>query len=122
MEQQLIWKSGESPKRSHKNDNPNIKKQTAPEIVAMQEGPSFNEMCMSSTGDSRVEIDLGMAEMNQESNRRESLNGKLSDRRMVEQVGQNPFLMGNNYLSDLDMQEQFLRPKSSHLEINETVE
>ena len=122
MEQQLIWKSGESPERSHKNDNPNIKKQAAPEIVAMQEGPSFNEMCISSTGDSRVEIDLGMAEMNQESNRRESLNGKLSDRRMVEQVGQNPFLMGNNYLSDLDIQEQFLRPKSSHLEINETVE
>ena len=120
MEQQLIWKSGESPERSHKNDNPNIKKEVAPEAIAMQEGSSFNEMCMSTTGVSRMEIDLGMAEMNQESNRRESLNGKLSDRRMIQQVGQNPFLMGNNYLSDIDIQEQFLRPKSSHLEINET--
>ena len=119
--EQLIWKSGESPERSHKNDHPNIKKETrlegtAPEDIAMQEGNSFNEMCMTTTGVSRMEIDLGMAEMNQESNRRESLNGKLSDRSMVQQVGQNPFLMGNSYLSDIDVQEQFLRPKNSHNE------
>ena len=121
MEQQLIWKSGETPERSHKNDNPNIKKEATPEAVAMQEGASFNKMCMSTTGASRMEIDLGMAEMNQESNRRESLNGKLSDRRMIQQVGQNPFLTRSNYLSDIDIQEQFLRPKSSQLDINETV-
>jgi len=120
MEQQLIWKSGESPERSHKNDNPNIKKETAPEAVAMQDGNRFNEMCMSTTGISRKEIDIGMAEINQESNRRESLNDKISDRRMIQQVGQNPFLMGNSYISDIDVQEQFLRPKSSHLEINES--
>ena len=118
--EQFVWKSGESPERSHKNDNPNIKKEAAPEAVAMHEGSSFNEMCMSMTGVSRMEMDLGMAEINQESNRRESLNGKLSNRRMIQQVGQNPFLMGNNYLSDIDIQEQFLRPKSSHAEINET--
>jgi hypothetical protein len=118
--EQFVWKSGESPERSHKNDNPNIKKEATPEAVAMQEGSSFNEMCVSMTGVSRMDFDLGMAEMNQESNRRDSLNGKLSDRRMVQQVGQNPFLMGNNYLNDIDTQEQFLRPKNSHLEINQT--
>lgn len=115
-----MWKSGESPERSRKNDNPNIKKQTHPEVLAMQEGACFNEQCMSATGVSRMELDIGMAEMNQESNRRESLNGKLSDRRMIQQVGQNPFLMGNNYLNDLSIQEQFLRPKSSHTELYET--
>ena len=118
--EQFVWKSGESPEKSNKNDNPNIKKEARPEAVAMQEGSSLNEMCMSMTGVSRMEIDLGMAEMNQESNRRDSLNGKLSDRRMIQQVGYNPFLIGNNYLSDIETQEQFLRPKNSHLELNET--
>lgn len=121
--EQLIWKSGETPERSHRNDNPNIKKepvQAIPQDLAMQEGDRFNEQCMAMTGVSRMEMDLGMAEMNQESNRRDSMNGKLSDRRMIQQTGQNPFHMSNNYLNDLDIQEQFLRPKSSHIELNET--
>lgn len=119
--EQLIWKSGENPEKSHKSDNPNIKKEVVtPQSFAMQEGETFNEHCMSTTGISRMEMDLGMAEMNQDSNKRDSMNGKLSDRRMIQQVGQNPFHMSNNYLDDLDIQEQFLRPKSSHTEINES--
>ena len=121
--EQFIWKSGETPERSHKNDNPNIKKeQTPPQSFAMQEGSDFNQQCMAMTGISRMEMDLGMAEMNQDSNRRDSMNGKLSDRRMIQQVGQNPFHTGNSYINDLEVQEQFLRPKSSHTELNETTQ
>ena len=121
--EQFIWKSGETPERSHKNDNPNIKKeQTPPQSFAMQEGSDFNQQCMAMTGISRMEMDLGMAEMNQDSNRRDSMNGKLSDRRMIQQVGQNPFHTGNSYINDLKVQEQFLRPKSSHTELNETTQ
>ena len=121
--EQFIWKSGETPERSHKNDNPNIKKeQTPPQSFAMQEGSDFNQQCMAMTGISRMEMDLGMAEMNQDSNRRDSMNGKLSARRMIQQVGQNPFHTGNSYINDLKVQEQFLRPKSSHTELNETTQ
>tara|TARA_A200000113_G_scaffold223379_1_gene238864 strand:+ start:585 stop:953 length:369 start_codon:yes stop_codon:yes gene_type:complete len=121
--EQFIWKSGETPERSHKSDNPNIKKkQTPPQSIAMQEGSDFNQQCMAMTGISRMEMDLGMAEMNQDSNRRDSMNGKLSDRRMIQQVGQNPFHTGNSYINDLEVQEQFLRPKSSHTELNETAQ
>ena len=47
------------------------------------------------------------------------MNDKLNDRYMVKQLGQNPFLSGSTYLDDLQIQEQFLRPKSSHSENNE---
>jgi hypothetical protein len=54
-----------------------------------------------------------------DSNIREKMNDKLTDRYMVKQMGQNPFLSGSTYLDDLQIQEQFLRPKSSHSENNE---
>ena len=44
------------------------------------------------------------------------MNDKLNDRYMVQQTNQNPFLMGNTYVQDLDVQEKVLRPKSSHLD------
>ena len=51
-----------------------------------------------------------------ESNKRQNMNDKLNDRYMVQQTNQNPFLIGNTYVQDLDVQEEFLRPKSSHLD------
>mgnify|MGYP006143555069 CR=1 FL=1 len=46
---------------------------------------------------------------------RESMNDKINDRCLIKQLGQNPFLSGS-YIDDLKIQEQFLRPKSSHTE------
>lgn len=54
-----------------------------------------------------------------DSNVREKMNDKLTDRYMVKQMGQNPFLSDSTYLNDLQIQEQFLRPKSSHSENND---
>jgi hypothetical protein len=46
---------------------------------------------------------------------REKMNDKLNDRYLIKQMAQNPFLTGS-YIDDLNIQEQFLRPKSSHTE------
>ena len=48
---------------------------------------------------------------------REKINDKMNDRYLIKQVAQNPFLTGN-YIDDLNVQEHFLRPKSSHTQNN----
>ena len=63
-----------------------------------------------------IDLALNQAEQNMESNKRQNMNDKLNDRYMVQQTNQNPFLIGNTYVQDLDVQEEFLRPKSSHLD------
>jgi len=55
----------------------------------------------------------------QEPTRKDNMNGKLSNRHLLQHSLQNPFMIGNNYMDDLNIQEQFLRPKSSHVESKE---
>ena len=55
----------------------------------------------------------------QEPTRKDDMNGKLSNRPLLQHSLQNPFMIGNNYMDDLNTQEQFLRPKSSHVECKE---
>ena len=42
---------------------------------------------------------------------------RLSQREMVIQTSINPFLTDHNYLSDLQVQDEFLRPKDSNIKI-----
>jgi hypothetical protein len=51
------------------------------------------------------------------SNKREDANTKLSERSMIENISQNPFLSRNNYLNDLQVQDEFLKPKNSNFNI-----
>ena len=44
------------------------------------------------------------------SNKREELGNKLANRDMVQQIGFNPFLGNNNYLEDIGVRDQFLKP------------
>jgi len=55
----------------------------------------------------------------QEPTRKDNMNGKLSNRHLLQNSLQNPFMIGHNYMDDLNTQEQFLRPKSSHVECKE---
>jgi hypothetical protein len=44
------------------------------------------------------------------SNKREELDSKISDRQLVQQRGFNPFLSDNNYVNDISVRDQFLKP------------
>jgi hypothetical protein len=44
------------------------------------------------------------------SNKREELGDKLAGRDMIQQIGINPFLNQNNYLDDISIRDQFLKP------------
>ena len=44
------------------------------------------------------------------SNKREELGDKLSNRDLVQQIGFNPFLGQTNYVDDISIRDQFLKP------------
>lgn len=48
------------------------------------------------------------------SSKREEVNLKMNDRELISQRNQNPFLVQNSYIEDLDMQQSFLMPKNSN--------
>ena len=44
------------------------------------------------------------------SNKREDLDYKMADRELVQQRGNNPFLSETNYINDIGIRDQFLKP------------
>ena len=44
------------------------------------------------------------------SNKREDLDFKMADRELVQQIGNNPFLSETNYINDIGIRDQFLKP------------
>ena len=44
------------------------------------------------------------------SNKREELDFKIADRDLVQQRGNNPFLSDTNYVNDVSVRDQFLKP------------
>jgi len=90
MEEQL-WSYGEKPEKSYKKPKP---EKTAPIT--------------------RTDLDINIGELRISSNKRDQANNKLNDRELVGQVGQNPFHTSNNYLNDLEVQQNFLMPKASN--------
>ena len=43
-------------------------------------------------------------------NKKEELGDKLSNRDMIQQIGVNPFLSQSNYIDDVSVRDQFLKP------------
>lgn len=120
--EEYVWRFGDPPERSAKRDKPTEKKELCdePENLALEDGKAFISNTMQSMVENgqydMIDLALNQAEQNMESNKRQNMNDKLNDRYMVQQTNQNPFLIGNTYVQDLDVQEEFLRPKSSHLD------
>lgn len=53
------------------------------------------------------------------SNKREDANTKLNERSMIESINQNPFLPRNNYINDLQVQDEFLKPRNSNFALSD---
>ena len=106
-----VWRPGEPAERSYPK-----KEVVKPTELALEEGSDSNQRIQESVA-SKVDFDLEFAEMRQGSCRRNELNDKTSDRQLVPSQGtQNPFFVGTNFGDVLNVQEQWLRPKSSHFE------
>ena len=46
-------------------------------------------------------------------NKREDLDVKIADRQLVQQRGFNPFLSENDYVEDVSIRDQFLKPQNT---------
>jgi hypothetical protein len=55
-------------------------------------------------------------------NKREDTYNKMSEREIIAQIGQNPFLPNHNYLNDIMTQDQFLKPVSTSMEKENSVD
>jgi len=85
----IIWRRGEPAERSAQVKEKIDEVEVSPIVLALEESVHSKD--------------------------REKINDKMNDRYLIKQMAQNPFLTGS-YIDDLNIQEQFLRPKSSHTE------
>jgi len=46
-------------------------------------------------------------------NKREEMDSKISDRDLVQQIGYNPFLGSSNYVNDISIRDEFLKPQNT---------
>ena len=110
--EQLSWSDGSKALRSRKEDNPMLSRpETAPETGDNQENEGANQQ---RDGD----IMGQQAIFRQPNTSREDANDKISEREMIGQTCQNPFFTKTSYVEDLEVQQNFLMPRSSHEQSN----
>jgi len=131
--EELIWSNGEKYEKSLKSDNPNLQKiQQTQQTNNNNHGnknennsvDNFNnfEQCENVIMNNISEDDMFLSnnidnnnnEIFRINNKREEANHKLSERYLVGQTKQNPFMLDNDYIKDLDTQQNFLIPKNSN--------
>jgi hypothetical protein len=110
--EEFVWQktgpAGQEPvQRSLPSDNPALKKQEEKGLAAEE---PFTRM-LTEFQDLKKEQEINT--------KREDANTKIGERYLVGQPGQNPFMVDNNYLNDLEIQESFLRPKNSNMDEKE---
>jgi hypothetical protein len=49
-------------------------------------------------------------------NKREDLDDKISQRELIQQRGTNPFLQNTNYLNDMNVRDTYLKPRNTTLD------
>lgn len=99
------WSNGVSYSKSMRNDKPSneIKETIHSELNAIAQSLNDQLLSCGETLYSRSDV----------TNRREESYSKMSEREMINQIGQNPFLMNADYVSDVAIQDRFLKPKST---------
>ena len=110
--EELVWSTGEKYEKSSKKDNPNL--QVTREIVDLNENNS-NSNNNNDNNDNNNDNNNEVFRIN---NKREEANHKLSERHLVGQLNQNPFMIDNDYIKDLDIQQNFLIQKNSNIDKN----
>ena len=106
--QELKWSTGEKYEQSTQSDK---NKYINGEYIKGGGGDSdYSKM-------NSLLFDDGTESCMRVSNKREDANTKLNERCMIESISQNPFLPRNNYINDLQIQDEFLKPRNSNYNI-----
>jgi hypothetical protein len=101
----FVWSTGEKYEKSNKNDKTKyLLSDEKCESDKIQKNPP------------KTLFDLEQIETQQvvglKSNRREESNVKITERYLISQTHQNPFLADNDYIRDLDIQSKYLIPRT----------
>jgi hypothetical protein len=104
--EERVWRKGERCERSRKGENP---------ALAQALNPKLNT-------EIKIKDDFtpNIGELGAASGRREDVNSKLSERQMIGQVSHNPFLTSTDYVNDLEVQENYLKPQNSNMNIKDS--
>jgi hypothetical protein len=106
------WSFGEKPERSFSQQIQQYREQNIDNIDLFSQQQSKNANLIDN-----AEFSNHIGEFRKGNNKRENVNEKLNERYSIGQVGQNPFNTENNYIKDLEVQQNFLIPKSSYDEL-----
>lgn len=122
---EFIWRPKNSTnnvyEQSRKEDNPNLLENNNKEAIKEEEANAIEEEQnrINKLKQEKPIIDPntfydnnGVFRMS--SSKREEANMKMNDRELISQRNQNPYLVQNNYIEDLETQQSFLIPKNSN--------
>jgi hypothetical protein len=104
------WSFGEKPERSYIQQQTQQNMDNNSDLFSQQQSKNANSLM-------NAEFSNHIGEFRKGNNKRENVNEKLNERYSIGQVGQNPFNQENNYIKDLEVQQNFLIPKSSYDEL-----
>ncbi len=91
-----VWSDGEKINKSKRRDD----------ITRFYLGELETEMIMQSQSNDLLKSSL----------KKSTVSERLSNRDRIGNINRNPYMIGNNYLEDLKVQDTFLRPKISSFE------
>ena len=111
--EQLAWSDGSKPVRSRKEDNPKFSRPEQEHEPEPSHGKQKDSANQQHSGDI-----MGQSIFRQPNTSREDANDKISEREMIGQTCQNPFFTKTSYVEDLEVQQNFLMPRSSHEQSN----
>ena len=118
---EFIWRpkvnNAEPYLQSRKEDNPVFREKA--EAAAVEQAAAVEPVSQEAIKHPKSIVDQntfydnnGVFRMS--SSKREEVNLKMHDREPMSQRNQNPYLVQNNYIDDLETQESFLIPKNSN--------
>ena len=110
----LVWrKNNERCERTERHtltQAPAIQAQAIQAQAIQAQGPAIQAPAPSPAPLAQVIPDHGFRQV---SNKREEANAKINDRHLIGQATQNPFMLSNNYVNDIEVQMNFLTPQRS---------
>jgi hypothetical protein len=108
--EERVWRKGERCERSRKDQNPAL----------TQAVDQALETKLNTEIKMKEDFAPHIGEFGVASSKREDANSKLSDRQMLGQVSHNPFLTSTDYMNDLEVQENYLKPQNSNMNIKDS--
>ena len=108
------WSDGSTYERSSRRiDKDQLQENPQEKNIDKEKEPVLIRAC--ETFDNQIMSNCETIHSRDTNNRREDTYIKMASREMFNKINQNPFLLGNNYVSDIANQDQYLKPINPNL-------